>query len=434
MHLFSLFCNLVTPKSCITKNKIMYIKKLLASITALTFLSAVSFGQFTERNIGSTSSSFETVKFIDANNGFATGSSGDVYKTNDGGGSWTQTTSPNGGILFGSSIVDANTWFVSGTGGTLYKTTDAGQSWSKANHSDPDCIYAVVAVNSTTVYAGGWGGKILKSTDGGDNFTVSKTDNGSQYWVFTMAFTDANTGYAAGENGTVYKTTDGASSWNLLYTGTSQMLRAMDFPTSLTGYVVGWYGTVIKTTDAGSNWSTLSTGYPNDNYYGVYFSDASNGYVVGSYYKSSGFGGTWEGVIMKTTDGGTNWTREYTGGKELHAIFENAGVITAVGSDERIISNGSFTTSLKENTAGLNLNVFSYHRSLNISFDIENSALATVEIFDQLGSKIADVMNNQFVLGAQRLTWDASTLAKGVYFVRLSSSNGAITKKIIIAE
>ena len=54
-------------------------------------------------------------------------------------------------------------------------------------------------------------------------------------------------------------------------------------------------GLILKTTDGGTNWDSLASG-TTEHLSDIYFYDADTGYVVG-------FGGT----IIKTTNGGSSW-------------------------------------------------------------------------------------------------------------------------------
>ncbi len=58
---------------------------------------------------------------------------------------------------------------------------------------------------------------------------------------------------------------------------------------------MGALGTIIKSTDGGSNWTVLSSGITN-NFNSVFFPDPNTGYAVGD-----------NGIILKTTDGGASW-------------------------------------------------------------------------------------------------------------------------------
>lgn len=63
-----------------------------------------------------------------------------------------------------------------------------------------------------------------------------------------------------------------------------------------TGFAVGSRGTIIKTTNGGSNWTVLKSGTDND-LNSVYFIDNKIGFAVGD-----------NGTIIKTIDGGTTWS------------------------------------------------------------------------------------------------------------------------------
>jgi hypothetical protein len=60
--------------------------------------------------------------------GFVCNNSGNVYKTTNGGSSWTGDFVS--GSLTGISFVNANTGFVCNNSGNVYKTTNGGSSWT----------------------------------------------------------------------------------------------------------------------------------------------------------------------------------------------------------------------------------------------------------------------------------------------------------------
>ena len=67
------------------------------------------------------------------------------------------------------------------------------------------------------------------------------------------------------------------------------------------GTAVGWKGTIIRTTNGGTNWTSQSSGTL-EWLLGVSFTDANNGWAVGDH-----------GVILRTTNGGTSWTSQTSG-------------------------------------------------------------------------------------------------------------------------
>ena len=66
------------------------------------------------------------------------------------------------------------------------------------------------------------------------------------------------------------------------------------------GTAVGDFGKILRTTNGGTNWTQQSSGTPY-NLYDVCFLDANNGTAVG------------DGKILRTTNGGTNWTQQTSG-------------------------------------------------------------------------------------------------------------------------
>ena len=87
--------------------------------------------------------------------------------------------------------------------------------------------------------------------------------------------------------------------WTLLTSGKTNNFLSVHFTDANTGYVVGEDdgmgsgGIIMKTTNGGVNWSTqVSNTFSilND----VYFTDAMNGYITGG-----------SGTILKTMNGGT---------------------------------------------------------------------------------------------------------------------------------
>ena len=83
------------------------------------------------------------------------------------------------------------------------------------------------------------------------------------------------------------------------------------------GYATGAIGTLIKTVDGGQNWTWVTTGI-NPSLRNLYFVNADSGYVVGN-----------AGTMAKTTDGGTTWTTitGFNNGNSLNGVwfrdFEN---------------------------------------------------------------------------------------------------------------
>lgn len=84
--------------------------------------------------------------------------------------------------------------------------------------------------------------------------------------------------------------------WEAQNSGTTATLRSVHFPIGTDiGYVVGTAGTILKTTNGGTDWTPLTSG-TNAPLNSVFFTDNQTGFVVGN-----------GGIALKTTNGGGEW-------------------------------------------------------------------------------------------------------------------------------
>ena len=91
-------------------------------------------------------------------------------------------------------------------------------------------------------------------------------------------------------------------SWQALTTGITSELRAVHFPTDMDGWAVGANGVIIKTSNGGTTWSAPQTTNTTQVLHSVHFISGSTGWAVGA-----------RGTILKTTNGGTSWASQTSG-------------------------------------------------------------------------------------------------------------------------
>lgn len=70
----------------------------------------------------------------------------------------------------------------------------------------------------------------------------------------------------------------------------------------------------------------------------------------------------------------------------------------------------------------------------SIAFDLPVSGFTTVKIFDELGREVSTLASEQMRAGKYKVSWNGSDRSSGAYFVRLTSGNKALTKKIILLK
>ena len=85
-----------------------------------------------------------------------------------------------------------------------------------------------------------------------------------------------------------------------------------------------------------------------------------------------------------------------------------------------------------------NSNLATYPNPFNaeavISFRLEAAAQVRVDIFDVLGRKVTSLVDDIMPVGEHRVSWDASHMASGVYFVRIITAEGQTIKKLVLVR
>ena len=242
--------------------------------------------------------------------------------------------SPTGKNLYSVFMVSQGIAYASGDSGLILKTTDGGSHWSKLVSGTSKTLFSLCFTSQNTGYAAGDSGIIIKTTDGGANWSMQTPI--SSISLRSVNFPDANNGYAVGESygaiaSVILRTTDAGLSWNWFGTGSPSDLFSVHFPDANTGYAVGGFpvpglksSLIMKTTDRGSTWKTQSISSP-ECLFSVYFADAKTGFAVGT-----------NGAILKTTTGGVD-----PAGIDDHADAMNILKIFPIPSSSKIYINSS---------------------------------------------------------------------------------------------
>jgi photosystem II stability/assembly factor-like uncharacterized protein len=241
------------------------------------------------------------------------GSAGTVYKSADGGTSWSANTSGLPGQIVQALGIDFDnpaTLYAGTQGSGVFKSIDGGATWHSINDTrlSNDFIFAIAVDprTPTTLYVSSNGDTIMKSTDGGTTWTsvgpvsvqalaidpqtpstiyagtdlqVWKSVDGGLTWtatglhrvsIFALAVDPQlpSTVYAGarafGNPGGLYKSVDGGSTWMLmsngLPSGAAVHAVAVD-PQVPTNVYVGINGAgVFNSTDAAAHWSAMNEG------------------------------------------------------------------------------------------------------------------------------------------------------------------------------
>ena len=212
-------------------------------------------------NVVKVDPSTPTTVFAGANRG--------VFKSVDGGASWTATavTEPT----FGLAIDYVTPAVYAGTGSGLFKSVDGGTNWIAARVSERVCSVEVDPASPTTVYASTCS-QIVKSMDGGSNWDSVGPTDGPTYSL-TIAAGPPMIFYGV-DGIRVVSSRDGGATWSvgsnpdedyLPLMGLYGFSLAIDPGMSTTAYVSYWgwscdstacftTGAITASTDGGVTW------------------------------------------------------------------------------------------------------------------------------------------------------------------------------------
>ncbi len=203
--------------------------------------------------------------FPSADTGYAV--SAQVFKTVDGGNSWTTINFSGVFSAHSCRFVDGQTGFLGGNrppnNPYIFKTNDGGLTWDSVPVPFSSVtnfltiVYPVSAMDLYAINAVDSTGEILYSDDGGNTWNVQF--QGSNMSFHDLEFASPDTGYVVGRNygssgdpGLVLRTTDGGSTWNLQGTGYGQSLFRCSFINGLEGWASGVNGDIIHTSNGGT--------------------------------------------------------------------------------------------------------------------------------------------------------------------------------------
>jgi photosystem II stability/assembly factor-like uncharacterized protein len=155
----------------------------------------------------------------------------------------------------------------------------------------------------------------LRTTDGGVHWTTKSLSAWYAYQFGAIKALDIQNAWAVGSEGwpdsLIEKTTTGGASWKDQASKTLDYLNAVDFINGQEGWVAGTDATLLHTTDGGAHWTPMTTWTTTDDFWGVDFTDATHGCLVG------GDRATRSGFIRTTTNGGATWDDQMSVGSSI---------------------------------------------------------------------------------------------------------------------
>lgn len=293
-------------------------------------------------------------------------SGGGVYKTTDGGTTWTPANSglseevdgdTNYGIYIYDLAIDpnnSNILYLASHGLGVYKSTNAGGSWVQKKSGLTDLSTRSVVVdpdNSNNVYVGTWHSTgVFKSTNGSDSWSPAASGLPLDIEVYELTIDEDNPLilYASTYFTGVFKTSDGAGSWDLVGLDNDFVYTVELNPQDDSQVYAGTYGNgVFESPDSSQHWNRANSGLIATSVTGLVQSPTNQAVLYatvygGGVYTTSDHGAHWQAVsdgldqrlVHTIAIDPTDPLRLYVGteGAGVYRTLDGGGLWTAIGS------------------------------------------------------------------------------------------------------
>jgi photosystem II stability/assembly factor-like uncharacterized protein len=241
------------------------------------------------------------IAFTSADNGIVfvqppNGGAAIAFSTTDAGNSWKPIDAVAPGTVRRVGFLDSQNGFAVGPS-TLLATTDGGKVWkSRAGAANQDLTSIRCSDVNTCLMTTAKGDKLLRTTDGGE--TVTEITPSSQA-IFAAAFNSATRVAAVGAAGTTVLSDDGGVNYTPISKNLDEPVytRLRPGPDAMTVWAVGrGNGQLAYSKDGGATWN--QDGVPTSrNMVDVSFASATTGFALdeaGGLFKTVNSGGTWQ--------------------------------------------------------------------------------------------------------------------------------------------
>ncbi len=375
-----------------------------------------------------------------------------VYRSWNRGDNWTQVatiTSGSRAHSFYVSPVDTNIWVAAVAGSptdAVMRSTNYGQTWTtviarnfstygqplEMDQNNPSVFYFAPDGSSTGFFKSTDNGATFNNISMGTNPFTSPCD-------IIVEWDNSNIMFIGDDGADIHKTTNGGVTWFTVKPNSSSEIPSMCnsvFNTDIC-YATTWSGQdVYKTVNKGDNWNIINnTGFSG---WGSDLCREDPDYVItGSYGANATF----------TSNGGTNWTQISTGlsgvGAGMLVVDRGLALNMQTSGMYKLNITYSVLTNISETFYSTNipssLNLHQnfpnpFNPSTKIRFDLPFSSDVNLSVYDYLGREVTQLINGMKQAGSYEIDFNASNMASGIYFYKLSTNSSVITKKMMLVK
>jgi photosystem II stability/assembly factor-like uncharacterized protein len=375
----------------------------------------------------------EDVKFIDHNIGWLVGLDQDlghaksVYKTTDGGDTWTLGLEQNS-YFFATDFTDAKHGWIATIGNLYFRTIDSGKTWIPGNYPPyftSPTVSDIDFADQNNGWAVGWDGFVAHSTNGGVSWTLQDLGTTEEHF-FSIYVVNASEAWITGRkaslpayDGVVYHTTNGGATWS----------KEISSPEPYWGYAI-----------AGSGGNVWIGGFEGHIYKRADSSCVKPKATItpsGTVYMCSG------DQVLLTANSGANLSYQWMrNGVNITGATGNTYTATAAGrytvkvtKTTTNCSKVSAATTIKITCTSLDnsksvalttVQVYPNPSSRSFTLRLNKESNYTVQVYDMLGRMFEEYksVNSSLSFGDK--------LSEGAYLVKITAPSGQVeTIKVI---
>ena len=399
----------------------------------------------------------DDIYFINADTGWVANAEGYIYRTMDGGNSWTtQLFQPATSFRCIGFANSNNGWAGNlGLGGwspttdtiPLYQTVDGGNTWQPVSNITgpvPQGICGISVVNDSVVYAVGRVGgpcHIMKTSNGGLSWT-SVNFNPPAFYLVDCHFFSVDTGFVVGSTGTnfsneqyaVYYTVDGGQNW-IQVAGNSSLVGhcwKINFPSRNIGYISIEAGSgmdsipVLKTVDGGLTWEEKLWNVS------LWFEQG-----IGFVNDTVGWCGSALNEVKATTDGANTWnlapfvqnfnrfrkindTLSYACGNTVWKYSNQPNSINELQPLNGLILEQNYPNPFVDKTT--------------ISYSIPAKGKVVIKVYDFAGRYIKTIVDKEQNKGSYNVDFSVPYLFDTHFVYDISFNNHFLTKQMLMIK
>ena len=384
-----------------------------------------------------------------------------VFRSNDGGATFTHNAEAISGRAAQMDAFDENIALVSTAAGKIFKTEDGGATWTEKysymiNPLGGGWFDGLRILNENVAVAFGdmepnGNMHFVRTEDKGDTWTeIAGIDYlNAAYGYYTWGLAACNVGQTIWCSATtmeydssfVFRSYDAGVTWESFRIPTDVIPnypRSIAFVDDNNGMIAARGGYVIKSTDGGATWSatnnpdTSASSYVN----GVVAIPNTNIIVamddIGVYYTTD-LGETW-GEMNTPPETETDYIVSGVFlNKDFGYVFTDNGLVLrfenqVTGISKHYVDNIPADFQLSQNYPN------PFNPTTTIAFDLSHHGKVLLKVYDIMGRKVVTLVNETLEAGQHEVKFDGTQLASGIYFYRLEFDGQIKNRQMVLVK